>query len=115
MTQLQFLAEFGQWASVAAFVTGVLFPLVGLYWPWWETWLGRNLVYFDYVVALALLPLFLHYVFDLTTRTLYFAWIQTLSIGFVPLLIVWRAALIYREQRRGSVRESQDNNSIKDS
>jgi hypothetical protein len=100
---------------VAAFVVGILFPLTGFYWSWWETWLGRNLVYFDYVVALALLPLFLHFVFGLTPHTLYFAWVQSVSLALIPLLIVWRAALIYREQRHGAVSEEQDNNSIKDS
>jgi hypothetical protein len=76
----------------------MLFPLVGLYFPWWENWLGRNLVYFDYLVAFALLPATLHIVFGFTTSTLAYQWIILLSVAFIPIATVWRAIQIFRTQ-----------------
>lgn len=113
MTQARLLADLAYWGVDAAFIASVLFPLTGLphfrmwrfsvrigFWPWWRSDWGWNLVCFDAVVALALLPSFLRRVFGLAPDTYLFQWIVVISLWQIPAIIIWRVLMIWSAQRR---------------
>jgi hypothetical protein len=85
------------------FIVALLFPFVGLpkigFWPWWQSDWGWNLVAFDFCVALALLPVWLHRFFNLDQFAYYFGWIQAVSIWGIPAIILWRVVMIWLSQR----------------
>lgn len=86
---------------LAAFFAAILFLVVySLVAPWWRTSIGRALVIMDIGIALAMLPLFLKFAFDLSTADLFFAWLQIGSIGLVAISTLWRSWIVARVQWR---------------
>lgn len=102
MTQAQLAIDFINWGINAAFIAAVLFPIVvRLFWNWTDSAWGWNTVLFDLVVALALLPTWLHRTLDMNPRTYLFIWIQAVSIWAVPVVALWRTWIIWQVQRHG--------------
>lgn len=102
MTQAQLAVDFINWGINVAFIAAVLFPIViRPFWNWTDSDWGWNTVVFDLVVALALLPTWLHRVFDMNPHTYLFIWIQAASIWAVPVIVLWRGWIIWRVQRHG--------------
>jgi hypothetical protein len=120
VTQTQLLADLIDDAIAVAFPIAMLFPLIGLpkikfgplplqgFWPWYRSSWGWNLVVFDLVIGIAVLPAWLHRVLGLNPETLYFEWIEVIALWAVPISIVWRALLIWRVQRNVDVKEEEN-------
>lgn len=109
MTQLQFLLDWIQYAVVVAFCVSLILPFASMsFWKWWRDSFGINLNLKDFAVALALLAAFLHYVFGINPMETWFKWLQAVAITAIPVVLVWRFIIIYREQRRGAIQDRQE-------
>lgn len=101
MTQEQLIADLVNWGINAAFLFPFLFPaVVRLYWAWEKSDWGWNIVALDLAVALALLPIFVNHVFNVSVTGYFFGWLEVSSIWLIPVIIVWRMIIIWRNQRR---------------
>lgn len=107
MTQFQFLTDWIQDAVIGGFVASLLFPLVGIFYPWWRNSLGWNLISFDAAIAVALLPAFLHKVFGLMPVGIEFLYIEAFALTAVPLIVLWRTVILWRAQVKGAVAERE--------
>lgn len=102
MTQAQVAIDVINWGINVAFVAAVLFPIViRPIWAWTASAWGWNTIVFDLVVAVALLPVWLHRTFNLNPASLVFLWIQAASLVAVPVIIIWRVRIIWLVQRHG--------------
>jgi hypothetical protein len=103
MTQLQFLLDWMQYAVVVAFCTSLLLPFALMpIWQWWKDTFGVNLQLKDFAIAGALIGPFLYYAFGIDPFALWFRWLQDASITAIPIVLVWRFLIIYREQKQGA-------------
>lgn len=91
VTNLALIGPFG-----AAVLFAILYTAKA---PWWQSWMGRNLFFFDIAVAMALTPDFLHVVFGFDDGTKFFQWLIAGDLLLVALLIVQRIYLLFREQQ----------------
>jgi len=102
VTQLQFLNDWIQDAVFIGFLSAVLFPFVGIYFPWWRHAFGWNLIAFDLAIGIALFPAFLHRVFGVSTTGLVYIYIVAAALTVIPLIVIWRAYVLYIEQKKGA-------------
>jgi len=112
VTQAELLLDLLNDAVAVAFPIAILFPLIGLpkigFWPWYQSSWGWNLVIFDLVVAIAVLPSWLHRVLGMNPETLYFEWILVVSLWSIPIIVLWRTFLIWRAQRNIETRRGEE-------
>lgn len=102
MTQEQFLADAGMWLANVTFFTSLAFPLAtAVFWPWWASWWGRNIVSLELGIAVTLLPAVLFR--DFGVDSLVLRWVQAAALATVPLIVVWRAVMIWQTQRAGAL------------
>jgi hypothetical protein len=100
VTQAQLIRDIDQWAIWFSFLASALFtPVTSVFWPWWQTSWGWNIVTLELCVSLALLYPWLHYAFGLTVAAYPFAWMQAASIALVGAVVIWRTVLIWQTQR----------------
>lgn len=106
MTQGQLLTDVGKWAIVATFYVTALFPVVtAVFWRWWESWWGRNIVALELAMAVTLLGAWLRYTFGLSAASsLTMRWVDTLALCTVPVIVSWRGAMIIGQQRSAAHR-----------
>lgn len=104
MTQLQFLNDWIQDAVFLGFLVTLLFPFTGIYFPWWRHAFGWNMVLFDVALGIALFPAFIHRVFGVAVTGISYLYIVAIALTAVPLIVIWRAWVLYVEQRRGAKR-----------
>jgi hypothetical protein len=110
MTQAQVALDIINWGINVAFVITLLFPIgVRPFWNWTESDWGWNIVAFDTVVALALLPTWLHHTLGITSGTFVFLWIEATSIWAVPVVVLWRAWIIFQAQRHADIEKEESN------
>lgn len=103
MTQAQFLADAGAVLANVTFGVSLAFPLVtAVFWRWWASWWGRNIVALELGIAVTLLPAVLYR--DFGVDSLVLRWVQVAALGTVPLIVAWRAVMIWRTQRSGALR-----------
>jgi hypothetical protein len=103
MSALQFWGDWVQVAVLVAFFVSALFPVaVAVFWPWWDHALGWNIVSLDSAVAVALFPAFLRRI-GVNLTPLEILVVSALSITVVPIIIAWRAVVIYNAQKAGAV------------
>lgn len=68
---------------------------------WWLSPWGRNIVALDSALALTLLPSVIHHTFGVNTvDSPFFAWFTLGSFALVPVVIVWRMAILLGRQLR---------------
>jgi hypothetical protein len=104
MSQTQFLLDWVEWAVVVAFCTSLILPFALMpIWKWWKDSFGINLQVKDFAIAAALLAAFLHYAFGLNPMETWFKWLQAGAITTIPIILIWRFLIIYREQRKGAL------------
>lgn len=85
---------------VAPFTVAVLFAvLYTLKAPWWRTWMGQNLFFFDVAVAVSLTPAFVQYAFHMNGDSEFFQWLLVADLGLVSLMVVQRIYLLFKEQK----------------
>lgn len=103
MTQARLILDLSEYAIWFAFLASALFPaLTSLFWPWWKTTWGWNIITLELGIALALLPSWLRLAFGLRPTASYaFAWLVIVSVFAVGFVVTWRGILIWRTQRRG--------------
>jgi hypothetical protein len=90
----------------AAFITSLLFvPVTSAYWPWWQSWWGRNIVILELCIAGTLLGSVLFLDFGISSVA--FQWIAAFFLTAIILIVIWRAVMIWAEQRKGA-REHSD-------
>lgn len=101
VTQVQLIHDLDEYAVWFSFLMALVFPPVAsAIWKWWGHPWGWNIVTLEIAIAFALLPAWLGIAFGLRREALYvFGWIQFASVVFVGLVIAWRLALIWSEQR----------------
>jgi hypothetical protein len=88
-------------ASIFTFWVSLAFPLVtALFWPWWQSDWGRNIVLFDACICVSLLPAPLHAMFGVPYGT-FLAWFQVAAVFGTGGVLAWRAVMIWRTQRAG--------------
>lgn len=100
----------GQWHLIADLIDAAVallfwvcavFPvIVGIVWPWWQSWWGRNIVSLEVALAVALLPSVLHKEFGLNTDTYVYGWLVVASLFAAAIIVVWRSVMIFIIQHR---------------
>lgn len=84
-----------------AFVASVVFtPMTSAYWPWWKSWWGRNIVMLETCIAGDLLASWLFIDFGIASFIL--QWVTAVFLALTVSIIVWRAIMIWVEQRKGA-------------
>src|ERR1700760_2009993 len=102
MNQAQLVADVINWGINIAFVITLAFPIgVRPFWNWTDSDWGWNIIAFDSVVSLALLPAWLHLTIGINPSGLGFLWVEAGSIWSIPVIVIWRAWIIYNVQRHG--------------
>jgi hypothetical protein len=96
--------------TTATFLASLAFVIIySITARWWRSALGRNLVAFDSALALTLLPSMVHHFFGVNTvNNAGFAWFTLIAFGFVPIVIVWRTAILIRLQLKGNDIHGED-------
>ena len=106
MIQSPVLREIAVIGIQAGFWAAVMFPvLTAWYWPWWKHQWGWTVVCLDAAIAFALLGDIMVIEFGLrpgSTPGHVLAWVEAISLCLIPVIIVWRAALVFVTQWRGS-------------
>lgn len=85
---------------IITFCTSIAFiVLYSVLAPWWRSPLGRNLIAFDAVLSLTLLPSVIHHALGATSaEDTAFAWFTVSAFAAVPVVIGWRAVIMIRMQ-----------------
>lgn len=105
MTQLHVLRDWADIAAGVAFWVCLLWPLaVRTYWPWNKHEWGWNIVIKIELISLALLASVLHTEFGVQFG-LALLWTEVLAVTAIPLVVIWRAWIIWRAQRDGALRD----------
>ena len=95
------LTDLANAGAALLFWVCALFPFVmGIVWPWWQTWWGRNIVSLEVALAVVLFPSILHREFGLNTDTYFFGWIAVAALFAASAIVIWRSIMIYRVQRK---------------
>lgn len=104
MTQEQLLVDAGGVLANVTFFTSLLFPAVtAFFWRWWASWWGRNIISLELGIAVTLLPAVLYR--DFGVDSLVLRWVQVTALATVPLIVAWRAVMIWRTQRAGALHD----------
>ena len=104
---MQFLHDYGEALLNIALCVSLLFPFViGLWWRWWESDWGKNIVALEMGIAITLFPaaLFIDWDIDLAV----FRWLQVIGLTIVPVVVIHRAYLIIKTQREGAVQMREE-------
>lgn len=92
-------------AIQVTFWVSVLFPFVtALFWPWWKSWWGRNIIALEAAIAFTLIGEVLELEFGLVPKHTpghLLLWTSAVSLWSVPVVLVWRGGLIFLEQLHG--------------
>jgi hypothetical protein len=83
----------GGWFTAVLF--NVLYTLKA---PWWATWMGRNLFFFDLAVAMALTPGTLRYAFGVDIDGEFYQWFVVGDLVLVTALVIHRGYLLLSVQ-----------------
>jgi hypothetical protein len=104
MSQAQFLADASTVVVQAAFWSALAFIIwYSILAPWYRYPIGRALVALDSAIVLATLPSVLGMYFGASIIAWRgFAWLTVAAFGCIPLVTIWRGAIVFREQRRGA-------------
>lgn len=109
MTEAHVLLLVEEIAIQAAFWASCLFPVVtALFWPWWESEWGWNIIALEIAIAVTLLPDIMIIEFGMkpgSTPGHALLWTSAISLCLVTVVIVWRAVVIFRSQRAGLRRD----------
>lgn len=88
------------WLVRVGFWLSILFPLYIMpFWRWWDSWWGRNLISFDFSIALTLFPSWLNVTFHVNiVHHATWGWVSVVGLYLVSLNIIWRTAIIVHAQ-----------------
>lgn len=112
MTQESILRDVASYGVQAGFWAAMAFPVVtAFFWSWWQHLWGWTIVALDLAIAMVLLGAVLVIEFGLQPvdeTGLVLFWVEAIALCLVPVIIVWRAVLIYMTQRRGRREEEAE-------
>jgi hypothetical protein len=89
-------------AIEAIFYTSILFTAaVSMFWPWWRSQLGWSIIAKSFALAVAVLPAMIAYWFGTAVyaRNPWLGWLSIAAMATIPLILVWRAAVLWHVQR----------------
>lgn len=90
---IEYGANFLFWSSA------VFFLLIGLFWPWWKSFWGINLVSFDFFLGMAVMPFVLSYDFGIRIAgNAVYGWTVGTGLWLGGVTVLWRGWLIIAEQ-----------------
>lgn len=97
------------WLVSITFWVSFAFPIVTrLFWNWWASWWGRNIVALEVCIAITLLPSVALRYLGLEPEVETLLWIQTFALATVPLVVIWRVAMIWHDQRHYRPEDPQE-------
>lgn len=73
--------------------------VTSFYWPWWQNQVGWSITLKSAAIGLALLPAMMHEWFGADQRQPFMEWLAVAALAAIPLILIWRAVVIYRIQR----------------
>jgi hypothetical protein len=112
MTQARLISDLINWGINAAFIAALLFPfVVRTYWAWEKSDWGINIVSLELLIALALLPLWVRHITGYGGNMYFYGWLEAASLWGIPVIILWRAIIIWRNQRYKLAEKNGDNGS----
>jgi hypothetical protein len=77
-------------------------PVVSVFWPWWKSSLGKNIVSMEFVLAMILFPsAFLHLELGMDVMGLGYQWTELAVFALAPLNVIWRFLVVLKMQRDG--------------
>ena len=86
--------------NLAFFVSVIFAPVTSMYWSWWESWWGRNIVALEACIAGTLFGSFLYVDFGIDSIVI--RWVQAIFLALVIVVVAWRMVMIWMTQRRGA-------------
>jgi hypothetical protein len=90
-----------QIAIEAIFYTSAGFVVaVSLAWPWWKSQLGWTIMAKTLALMIAVFPAMLVYWLG-ETLPHWLEWLSIVALWCIPPILIWRAVVIWRMQRRG--------------
>jgi hypothetical protein len=96
-----FLREWAVYAAGITFWVCFTWPaVVRLFWPWHQSMWGWNMVIKTEMIALALLTTVLKTEFGVEPGV-GLEWVEVAAVTLIPVIIIWRTWLIYRDQKAG--------------
>jgi hypothetical protein len=96
----QALADWLSAAIAGVFFSALLLPVVtAMYWRWWQTELGVNLMAFDILLAAAVSPRAVYLVFGVTPSRAAYLWLSCIVLTLIIPAVIWRAWLLWTLQR----------------
>jgi hypothetical protein len=100
VSQAQVVYDAAKYAVWFTFLASVAFPVVtALFWPWWKSAWGWNIVTLEICIALALLFPWLS-TFGVYVSGNYAAeWADVASVALIGFIVAWRTVMIWRAQR----------------
>jgi hypothetical protein len=101
MTQARILADISEWVIQLAFWCSLAFIAWYTIWaPWWRYSVGRAIVALDSAIALATGPTVAGLIFGPSLVSgRFFQWLTVAAFGAIPVITVWRMAIVFRVQR----------------
>lgn len=105
MTQRQFLLDYLAWFAVVVFWTGLLAPAVtALFWRWWKSVWGWNIVSLELCLSGLLLEPSVEQMsgFRISPFSLFWLWLDVFLITAAAGIMVWRTIVVYGVQVRGA-------------
>ncbi len=97
------LAVAGTIAVQGIFYASLIFIIgVSAFWPWWQSELGWSITAKSIALGLAVLPAQIAY-WTGGKPSPGEQWAATILLWFVPPILIWRAWVLFKVQRRGAI------------
>ena len=97
--QWHLIADLADAGAALLFWVCALFPVImATFWPWWQSWWGRNIVSLETALSVALLPSVLHREFGINTDTYFYGWAVVAALFAAAVIVIWRSVMIIRTQ-----------------
>ena len=102
MAWAQFVSTFYGWWGTITFCVSTLFVLgYGLTSPWWKSPFGKSLLVMDFGVAVATLPAFLYFVFNIDLMENKAAAVVAMTAAAaITIAIAYRVVILWSVKRR---------------
>jgi hypothetical protein len=100
VSQEDLIRILGEWGLNLSFIVPFLFPfVVRTYWDWTKSSWGWNIISLELAISLAVLRSFIIVDFHVTRGSEWFDWLTVASLWAIPVIVVWRAYIIWHRQR----------------
>lgn len=99
----EYLVHLADWGMNIAFWSSVTFPPVAsIFWPWWKSSWGINIVMLELAIALALLGSIINIDFGVPiVGNMALTWTIIIALWLVGIIVIWRSVLVVMTQWHG--------------